>query len=115
MTRPLLRDDLLFSIWSDPDHSAARIRGPEGAVRFGQDTFRALQITANVLDRRLLNPKIQNRILYQSFISKLSEFSHCFFRLPIGALICIAQQLPNRFRDLAYLPGSDAVALLGEA
>ena len=62
-----------------------------------------------------LNPKIQDRILCQSFLSKLCEFSHCLFRLPIGTLICIAQQLPNRFRNLAYLPGSDAVAFLGEA
>ncbi len=91
MTGPLLSYDLLFSIRGDPDHSAARVRRPEGAVRFGQDTFRALQIAANVLDRRLLNNKIQDRILCQSFVSKLCELSHYLFRLPIGTLVRIAQ------------------------
>jgi hypothetical protein len=80
MTRPLLGNDLLFSIRGNPGHSAARVGRPEGSIRFGQNTFRTLQIAADVPDRRLLNLKIQDRIMYQSIFSQeleeLCEFSH---------------------------------------
>src|SRR5271156_1412941 len=63
MARALLGNDLLVSVRRDPDHSAARIRGPEGSVRFGQNTFRPLKVVTDVLNFRFINSKRQNRVI----------------------------------------------------
>ena len=51
----LLDDEVLLAVGSDTHHPAARVGRPERAVPLRQDTFRPLQIAADLLDADVLD------------------------------------------------------------
>ena len=51
-----------FASGSDPDDATARVRGPDRAIRFGQDALRALQVVADVVERARVDAEIEDWI-----------------------------------------------------
>src|ERR1700733_10723794 len=113
MARPLLGNDLLFSVRLDPDHSAARIRGPEGSIRLRQNTLWPLKIAADVLNLRFIKSKRQNRVVRHAnsatgLSDSASEFwSALLSRRPIAWATlhtCCAEKRQRSFEERAGGP-----------
>src|ERR1700685_995892 len=100
-------------ILTTPPRASADQRVPSGSARIHSGRCRSLPMYW-IAD--FSTPKSRTgfsaKVFSRTQLRELCELNHCLFRLPIGTLVRIAQQLPNRFSDLAYLPGSDAIALL---
>ena len=60
VSRPLLRDDLLRSVRTQPDDAAARVRRPERPVPLGEDALGALQIVADVTQSAFVDAEVED-------------------------------------------------------
>src|ERR1700722_19640660 len=102
-------------ILATPPRASADHRVPSGSAKIHSGRCRSLPVYriadfSTSKSRTGFSVKVSSR----AQLRELCELSYSLFRLTIGTLVGIAQQQPDRLRDLAYLPGSDTVALLRE-